>query len=55
VAAGLVDKLLLFVAPELSGSGPRWLGDLPKPLQLLRLEAEPVGGDTLVTAYLRIP
>jgi diaminohydroxyphosphoribosylaminopyrimidine deaminase/5-amino-6-(5-phosphoribosylamino)uracil reductase len=55
VAAGLVDKLLLFVAPELSGSGPRWLGDLPKPLELLRLEAEPVGGDTLVTAYLRIP
>ena len=29
--AGLVDKLLLFVAPTLSGDGPRFLGDLSAP------------------------
>ena len=55
LAAGLVDKLLLFVAPTISGSGPRFLGDLPEPLSLLHLSAEPVGADVLVTAYLREP
>ena len=55
LAAGLVDKLLLFVAPTISGSGPRFLGDLPEPLGLLHLSAEPVGADVLVTAYLREP
>jgi len=53
--AGLVDKLMLFVAPALSGAGPRYLGDLPEPLALLRMTAEPVGNDLLVTAYLREP
>lgn len=55
LAAGLVDKLLLFVAPTISGAGPRFLGDLPEPLGLLHLAAEPVGADVLVTAYLREP
>jgi diaminohydroxyphosphoribosylaminopyrimidine deaminase/5-amino-6-(5-phosphoribosylamino)uracil reductase len=55
VAAGLVDKLLLFVAPRLAGTGPRWLGDLPEPPAILRLGAEPSGEDVLVTAYLREP
>ena len=32
VAGGLVDKLVLFVAPTLAGRGPRWLGELPEPL-----------------------
>ncbi len=27
--ADLVDRLLLFVAPTLAGSGPRWVGELP--------------------------
>jgi diaminohydroxyphosphoribosylaminopyrimidine deaminase/5-amino-6-(5-phosphoribosylamino)uracil reductase len=54
-AAGLVDKLLLFVAPTISGSGPRFLGDLPEPLRLLHLSVEPVGEDVLLTAYLREP
>jgi diaminohydroxyphosphoribosylaminopyrimidine deaminase / 5-amino-6-(5-phosphoribosylamino)uracil reductase len=53
--AGLVDKLLLFVAPRLSGSGPRFLGELESPLELLHLTSEPVGDDILVTAYLREP
>jgi diaminohydroxyphosphoribosylaminopyrimidine deaminase/5-amino-6-(5-phosphoribosylamino)uracil reductase len=55
VAAGLVDKLVLFVAPALSGAGPRFLGDLPEPLTLVHMSAERVGGDAFVTAYLRAP
>jgi diaminohydroxyphosphoribosylaminopyrimidine deaminase/5-amino-6-(5-phosphoribosylamino)uracil reductase len=55
VAAGLVDKLFLFVAPTLAGAGPRWLGELPEAVTVLRPSAERVGGDTLLTAYLRAP
>jgi diaminohydroxyphosphoribosylaminopyrimidine deaminase/5-amino-6-(5-phosphoribosylamino)uracil reductase len=55
VRAGLVDKILLFVAPRLSGSGPRWLGDLDEPLNLLHATDERVGQDVLVSAYLREP
>jgi diaminohydroxyphosphoribosylaminopyrimidine deaminase / 5-amino-6-(5-phosphoribosylamino)uracil reductase len=53
--AGLIDKLFLFVAPRLSGSGPRFLDDLEGPIELLHMTSEPVGGDVLVTAYLREP
>jgi diaminohydroxyphosphoribosylaminopyrimidine deaminase/5-amino-6-(5-phosphoribosylamino)uracil reductase len=52
---GLVDKLLLFVAPVLAGDGPRVLGSLPAPLELLHLHAEPSGEDVLVEAYLHEP
>ena len=55
VAAGLVDKLVLFVAPTLAGGGPRFLADLPEPLTLVHMSAERVGEDALVTAYLRVP
>jgi diaminohydroxyphosphoribosylaminopyrimidine deaminase / 5-amino-6-(5-phosphoribosylamino)uracil reductase len=55
LAAGLVDKLMLFVAPTLSGSGPWFVGRLPEPLELLHTTAEPSGEDVLVTAYLREP
>ena len=53
--AGLVDKLMLFVAPTLAGAGPRWLGELPEPIALLRPSVEQVGEDVLVTAYVRSP
>jgi diaminohydroxyphosphoribosylaminopyrimidine deaminase / 5-amino-6-(5-phosphoribosylamino)uracil reductase len=53
VRAGLVDKLLLFVAPRVSGEGPRYLGDLSEPLTLTHMQAERVGEDVLVSAYLR--
>ena len=53
--AGLVDKLLLFVAPVLAGAGPPVLGDLAAPVELLHCHAEPVGKDLLVEAYLREP
>jgi diaminohydroxyphosphoribosylaminopyrimidine deaminase/5-amino-6-(5-phosphoribosylamino)uracil reductase len=55
LTAGLVDKLLLFVAPVLSGAGPHVLGDLPAPLDLLHVRAEPSGEDVLLEAYLREP
>jgi diaminohydroxyphosphoribosylaminopyrimidine deaminase/5-amino-6-(5-phosphoribosylamino)uracil reductase len=53
VAAGLVDKLMLFVAPVIAGSGARFLGDLPEPLELTGVRARPVGEDVLVEGYLR--
>jgi diaminohydroxyphosphoribosylaminopyrimidine deaminase / 5-amino-6-(5-phosphoribosylamino)uracil reductase len=55
LAAGLVDRLLLFVAPVLAGAGPRFLGDLEAPLELLHLRTEPSGEDVLLEAYLREP
>jgi diaminohydroxyphosphoribosylaminopyrimidine deaminase / 5-amino-6-(5-phosphoribosylamino)uracil reductase len=53
--ADLIDKLLLFVTPRLSGSGPRFLGDFERPIELSGLESEPVGGDLLLTAYIHPP
>jgi diaminohydroxyphosphoribosylaminopyrimidine deaminase/5-amino-6-(5-phosphoribosylamino)uracil reductase len=53
--AGLVDKLLVFVAPTLSGDGPRLLGDLPARVGLARLTARPVGPDVLLEAYVHEP
>ena len=55
LTAGLVDKLLLFVVPVLGGQGPPVLGDLPAPLDLLHLCAEPSGEDVLLEAYLHEP
>ena len=52
---GLVDKLLLFVAPTLAGSGPRWIDELEAPLSVAGLEAEPIGGDVLLTGYIHEP
>ena len=53
--AELVDKLLVFVAPRLSGDGPGMLEGLPRPLELTRLEARPIGDDVLLQAYLNEP
>jgi diaminohydroxyphosphoribosylaminopyrimidine deaminase/5-amino-6-(5-phosphoribosylamino)uracil reductase len=50
--ADLVDKLLLFVAPKLSGAGPGLIADLPEPVSLTRLSARQVGQDVLLTAYV---
>jgi diaminohydroxyphosphoribosylaminopyrimidine deaminase/5-amino-6-(5-phosphoribosylamino)uracil reductase len=55
VRAGLVDKLMLFVAPVVSGDGPHFLGDLPGPLRLEHMSARRVGDDVLLQAYLREP
>ena len=53
--ADLVDKLLLFVAPTLGGSGPRFLGDLAVPRTLSRFEARSIGEDVLLSAYVHEP
>jgi diaminohydroxyphosphoribosylaminopyrimidine deaminase/5-amino-6-(5-phosphoribosylamino)uracil reductase len=53
--AGFVDKLLLFVTPLVAGAGPRLVGDLAAPLELLHLRSEPSGEDVLLEAYLREP
>ena len=51
----LVDKLLVFVAPKLSGEGPGMLAGLVRPLELTRLEARAVGDDLLIQAYIHPP
>jgi diaminohydroxyphosphoribosylaminopyrimidine deaminase/5-amino-6-(5-phosphoribosylamino)uracil reductase len=55
IEGGLVDKLLLFVAPVLAGSGPRVVGDFEGPLELLHIRTEPSGEDVLLEAYLHEP
>jgi diaminohydroxyphosphoribosylaminopyrimidine deaminase/5-amino-6-(5-phosphoribosylamino)uracil reductase len=54
-AAGFVDKLLVFVAPWLSGSGSGPVASLPDPIELRRLSCERVGDDLLLTAYVHDP
>jgi diaminohydroxyphosphoribosylaminopyrimidine deaminase/5-amino-6-(5-phosphoribosylamino)uracil reductase len=49
VRVGLVDKLLLFIAPVLSGAGPRWIGDAT--LTLGQVTSTRSGEDVLVEAY----
>ena len=53
--AGLIDKLLVFVAPKLAGSGPTLFGELDEPVELHRLETRMVGEDVLLTAYVNEP
>jgi diaminohydroxyphosphoribosylaminopyrimidine deaminase/5-amino-6-(5-phosphoribosylamino)uracil reductase len=51
----LVDKVLVYLAPTLSGVGPRFLGELSTPRPLLHLSAQQLGADLLLEAYLREP
>lgn len=53
--AGLVDKLLLFLAPVISGSGPSLVDGLAGPVRLVALASRAVGDDVLLEAYLREP
>ncbi len=55
LAADLVDKVLVFVAPTLAGEGAGPVAALPEPRTLTRLTSEPVGEDMLLTAYLHEP
>jgi diaminohydroxyphosphoribosylaminopyrimidine deaminase/5-amino-6-(5-phosphoribosylamino)uracil reductase len=52
---GLVDKVLVFVAPTMSGDGPGMLSGLAGPVQLTRLAATVVGDDVLLSAYVHEP
>jgi diaminohydroxyphosphoribosylaminopyrimidine deaminase/5-amino-6-(5-phosphoribosylamino)uracil reductase len=51
----LIDKLLVFVAPALSGSGPRLFGDFSQPVELKDVRVRPVGADLLLEAYIHEP
>jgi diaminohydroxyphosphoribosylaminopyrimidine deaminase / 5-amino-6-(5-phosphoribosylamino)uracil reductase len=53
--AGLVDKLLVFVAPRLSGAGPPPVVGLEEPLELLQVTSRPVGADVLISGYVHAP
>jgi diaminohydroxyphosphoribosylaminopyrimidine deaminase/5-amino-6-(5-phosphoribosylamino)uracil reductase len=55
LAGGLIDRLRLFVAPALSGEGPRLFDDLDAPVPLHRFESRMVGEDVLLSAYVNEP
>jgi diaminohydroxyphosphoribosylaminopyrimidine deaminase/5-amino-6-(5-phosphoribosylamino)uracil reductase len=51
----LIDKLLVFVSPTLSGSGPTVFRDFAGPRALRHLGVRAVGEDVLIEAYLHEP
>jgi diaminohydroxyphosphoribosylaminopyrimidine deaminase / 5-amino-6-(5-phosphoribosylamino)uracil reductase len=51
----LIDKLLVFAAPKVSGEGPTLFQDGIPPRPLTRLLARPVGADILLSAYVHEP
>lgn len=53
--AGLVDKLLVFLAPVLVGEGPSFLDRPGEPVALLHPSSRRVGDDVLVEGYIREP
>ena len=53
--AGLVDRLLLFVAPRLGGAGPAFAPHLDAAVPLRRMTSEPSGRDVLLSAYVHEP
>jgi diaminohydroxyphosphoribosylaminopyrimidine deaminase/5-amino-6-(5-phosphoribosylamino)uracil reductase len=53
LAADLVDKLMLFVAPVVAGAGPRFVGDVAAEVKGMR--ARRVGEDVLLEGYLHEP
>lgn len=53
--ADLVDKLLLFVAPRIGGTGPVFAPNLGEALPLLRMTAQRSGDDVLLSAYIHEP
>ena len=55
LAVGLVDKLMVFTAPTVSGAGTVAFGALQEPLALRHVSVERIGDDVLLTGYLREP
>jgi len=52
---GLVHRLLVFVAPVLSGAGPHFLESLPASVVLQRVRTEAIGDDVLVEGRVGAP
>jgi diaminohydroxyphosphoribosylaminopyrimidine deaminase/5-amino-6-(5-phosphoribosylamino)uracil reductase len=55
LAADLVDRVIVFLAPTLSGAGPVAFGPLPEARRLHHVATERVGEDVMLTGYLRDP
>ena len=55
VEAGLVDRLLLHVAPVLAGEGPHVLGSFTPPVEFHELSAEQAGVDVVLRADRAAP
>ena len=53
--SGLVDKLMLFLAPHVAGKGVPFAPALDEALTLTRTSVEPLGEDLLLTAYVHEP
>lgn len=51
----LIDKLLVFVSPKVSGEGPALFEGEPQPASLTRLTSSFVGEDVLLSAYVHEP
>ena len=51
----LIDKLLLFVAPTIGGSGPHFLRELDRVVELRRVSVRSVGPDLVFEAYIHEP
>ncbi|HET8874310.1 MAG TPA: bifunctional diaminohydroxyphosphoribosylaminopyrimidine deaminase/5-amino-6-(5-phosphoribosylamino)uracil reductase RibD [Gaiellaceae bacterium] len=51
----LIDKLLVFTAPSVSGDGPTLFAGGVPPRTLTRLEARAIGEDVLLSAYVHEP
>jgi diaminohydroxyphosphoribosylaminopyrimidine deaminase / 5-amino-6-(5-phosphoribosylamino)uracil reductase len=51
----LIDKVLVFASPRLSGAGPHLFGDFAPPRRLRHLTVRPIGDDVLFEAYLHGP
>jgi diaminohydroxyphosphoribosylaminopyrimidine deaminase/5-amino-6-(5-phosphoribosylamino)uracil reductase len=52
---GLVDKLMLFVAPQVAGAGLVFAPELDDLVRLSHLAVEPLGDDVLLTGYVHEP
>jgi diaminohydroxyphosphoribosylaminopyrimidine deaminase / 5-amino-6-(5-phosphoribosylamino)uracil reductase len=53
--ADLVDKLMLFVAPLVSGAGAAFAPNLAEPTSVAGFRAEAVGQDVLLSGYVHAP
>ena len=52
---GLVDKLMLFVAPQVAGAGLVFAPELDDLVRLSHMAVEPLGDDVLLTGYVHEP